>query len=490
MAGYKVPIITGTELSVGDILRWGGSDWVNYADSAYSPSSHLHDGDTLQLDGVNSDGGAFAFNTTGAVTFNQSIASANYEATNKLTACATNAGALDFSAASKTLTVEDSAIVSQDYSSDGNPAFAGLTITNSCVLGSNSVVFQPAADSTTFLQVLDADGGIPVLTIDTTNERVGIGIAAPEQKFEIEGSDNYRVRFNVTGADKRVLFEVRNPTDSINIQAGAYGSTFPGSVGGINLASTSWMTGYANLVVYGNKVTGGQVAILANGTERFRIDRDGNVGIRTNDPQTILYALEVNDEPATMRGIQSVLIGATGHSSHVTGRRARGTEAVPVVLDVDDGVGAFTAEGYNGSAFERAGYLRWVVTDVSGGNLSTKFTIATSTLGSETDKLTISNSGTVGINTIVPATRLQVVGDCRFGDQATNYISIGTTGDVTFTGSAGFYPRVLNQSAEPAAGTGATQCDTGELVVWTDTDDAKCYFCYNHSGTVKTVELT
>ena len=73
MADYKIPVITGTELSEGDLLRWNGSNWVNYADSTYSPSSHLHDGDTLQLDGVNSDGGAFSFTTTGLVTFNQPI---------------------------------------------------------------------------------------------------------------------------------------------------------------------------------------------------------------------------------------------------------------------------------------------------------------------------------------------------------------------------------------------------------------------------------
>jgi len=36
-------------------------------------ANRIHDGDTLQLDGINSDGGAFAFNTTGTVTFNQDI---------------------------------------------------------------------------------------------------------------------------------------------------------------------------------------------------------------------------------------------------------------------------------------------------------------------------------------------------------------------------------------------------------------------------------
>lgn len=35
--------------------------------------TQTHDGNTLQLDAVNSDGGAFAFDTTGAVTFNQTV---------------------------------------------------------------------------------------------------------------------------------------------------------------------------------------------------------------------------------------------------------------------------------------------------------------------------------------------------------------------------------------------------------------------------------
>lgn len=84
-------------------------------------------------------------------------------------------------------------------------------------------------------------------------------------------------------------------------------------------------------------------------------------------------------------------------------------------------------------------------------------------------------------------------GAVRIGDSSadapTNYVSINATGNMSFAGSAGFYPRTLNQADEPAAGTGATELDTGEICIWTDTDDSKCYMCYNHGGTVKTVEL-
>ena len=60
--------------------------------------------------------------------FGGAIAATNYAAANLLTACATNAGALDFSAASKSLTVENTAVVSQDYSSDASPQFTGIEL--------------------------------------------------------------------------------------------------------------------------------------------------------------------------------------------------------------------------------------------------------------------------------------------------------------------------------------------------------------------------
>lgn len=55
----------------------------------------------------------------------------------------------------------------------------------------------------------------------------------------------------------------------------------------------------------------------------------------------------------------------------------------------------------------------------------------------------------------------------------------------------GFFPRVLEQDDEPTAGTGATQVDSGELLVWIDTNDAdKSYLVYNYGGTVTTILLT
>jgi len=91
----------------------------------------------------------------------------------------------------------------QDIHTGASPTFAGLTITNAAVLGSNSVVFQPNTDSVTFLQVLDADGGTPVAVVDTTNERFGIGTALPSYKFSIgstDGSDQIGLYHDNTNA--------------------------------------------------------------------------------------------------------------------------------------------------------------------------------------------------------------------------------------------------------------------------------------------------
>lgn len=70
-----------------------------------------------------------------------------------------------------------------------NFTVAGLTITNAVVMGSDFVVFQPDTDSTTFLQVLDADGGNPVLNVDTINGWVGFGTNTPNQKITIGGGN-------------------------------------------------------------------------------------------------------------------------------------------------------------------------------------------------------------------------------------------------------------------------------------------------------------
>jgi len=76
---------TITTLDELDALTDGGETNLHIHDDRYyteaevdaliggGGAGHLHDGDTLQLDGINSDGGAFSFSTAGTVTFTQSL---------------------------------------------------------------------------------------------------------------------------------------------------------------------------------------------------------------------------------------------------------------------------------------------------------------------------------------------------------------------------------------------------------------------------------
>ncbi len=70
--------------------------------------------------------------------------------------------------------------------------------------------------------------------------------------------------------------------------------------------------------------------------------------------------------------------------------------------------------------------------------------------------------------------------------------SIIAAGDLSFLGSAGFYPRLIRQNDPPANGIGATQIDDEELLVWIDTNDSnKIYLVYNDNTNtqIKKVEL-
>ena len=50
---------------------------------------------------------------------------------------------------------------------------------------SGGIRFQPTTDTTDFFQVLDQDGGVPILNVDSINERVGVGILLPTRVFHM-----------------------------------------------------------------------------------------------------------------------------------------------------------------------------------------------------------------------------------------------------------------------------------------------------------------
>ncbi len=90
------------------------------------------------------------------------------------------------------------------------------------------VIFQPTTDSVDFLQVLDADGGIPVFNVDVLNERVGIGTASPGSNLhlndvsanadvEVRIENDAQVWFVQTRGSNADNFTIRDDTRGGNV---------------------------------------------------------------------------------------------------------------------------------------------------------------------------------------------------------------------------------------------------------------------------------
>jgi hypothetical protein len=74
--------------------------------------------------------------------------------------------------------------------------------------------FYPASDSTTAIQFLKADGTSPILTLDTTNNRLGIMDTAPTQRFAIGGHLRFTTVAKPTTAVTATLAGVAGNVDN------------------------------------------------------------------------------------------------------------------------------------------------------------------------------------------------------------------------------------------------------------------------------------
>jgi len=200
-------------------------------------------------------------------------------------------------------------------------------------------------------------------------------------------------------------------------------------------------------------------------------------------------------------GAANTIIGTYGHFYNQTG-----TENTVIGFLADGfGAGGVASHSYSTVIGSRAGYgvttggLNVYLGYSAGKNQTTNSNLLIIDNQDRTSAaLEITNSLIYGVFAAAPANQsLRINGEILGSDGAkigdggtTNYLQLGTNGDLSFVGTAGFYPRFLTQADEPAAGTGATQCDTSELVVWKDSDDSKVYVSFNDGGTVKSVELS
>jgi hypothetical protein len=185
-----------------------------------------------------------------------------------------------------------------------------------------------------------------------------------------------------------------------------------------------------------------------NPSEKMSIAGTGNVGIGTTTPQ---MALDVRT-PVTSSVIHPYRAGimASGEGTDVTGRvsartassveppyflayRSRGTLAVPTAVQLNDTLGGVTTSTFDGSAWSTGGVggLISFLADENWSSTNHGSSIAFTTTasgngGATSERMRITSSGNVGIGTVSPVVKLEVLGSGPGASVATSGSSDAT----------------------------------------------------------------
>ncbi|MBU2213045.1 helix-turn-helix domain-containing protein, partial [Patescibacteria group bacterium] len=282
---------------------------------------------------------------------------------------------------------------------------------------SGTVKVQNASDSTTSFQVKDADGGTPILNVDTTNERVGIGTDSPSDKFEVSAAGAGAATIRATNGGNTYL------------------QLIPDTGGGGSLIwtrtiATAWNFDITSAV--GDGSTGGNILFKPDEVEAMRITTAGNVGIGTTSPSTKLEVvgtasgriLHAQDELTSSGGV----IIEEGNTLRING--------VTYTFPPSDGV----SSGWVLKT-DAAGTLSWAADSSSGlsstGALQTVFDdrYVNTSGDTMTGALTVKDEtgADAGLDVVgtMSGTSLQVTGTGAapiiYTDQTTSKVGIGTT---------------------------------------------------------------
>jgi hypothetical protein len=284
------------------------------------------------------------------------------------------------------------------------------------------VLFVIALSATIALAQSDA-GSFRNTKIQTDSIKSFSGTSYPTFPYGLESLNQSSLLLQET---------LTNGTNTIGIRANtsvpaSYSLVLPSAQGG---ASTTLINdGSGNLswgsggVAIGGAVSGGTAkdVLYVDGsgnlgeTNSFAYDYStGYLGLGTTNPGAPVDA-EFNWGSSVttnemFRGI------AYGDTSRISARRANGTQASPTAISSGQNLGAFTARGYNGSAFPTN--AQTTVQSLATENFTTSANgtalgFSTTTNGTTTlsERMRIDQSGYIGMGSSVPAAPLDVATD-------------------------------------------------------------------------------
>jgi mucin-19 len=239
--------------------------------------------------------------------------------------------------------------------------------------------FQNSADSTTGFQFLDADGGTPILNIDTTNERVGIGTVSPSQELTLNGD------LLIEGSQRRILGDFSTATSGDRKErlwfqtSTTNGNTIMGAIpngssttsqfilasnSNPDLANATFVlsnTGVLNTISsarFGGATYSPLTINVGDAGEIMRFNNDGTAGIGTTTPDAKLeinhatgdnLRLTYNDSDGSAQDYTDLTLDSGGNltiAPTTDGGTTPGTVNITGTLDVSAGINAGTANAF------------------------------------------------------------------------------------------------------------------------------------------------
>ncbi len=266
-------------------------------------------------------------------------------------------------------------LVVGDLEVDGSAAFDGHSFFGgsasfSLEIQLNDGRFQPKTDSATAVRFQNAAGDTSVLTIDTTNQWVGIG-GTPQTKFEVQGTAS--ASYFLTGN---------------TIQVGGFASVAYNRFGtaattqGHYIASSNDVLINGDLEVDGSGSFSGP-ASFSNSLWVGTLGKTGNVGVGTNLPTTKFHVVgnaSVSNNFETLKTASAKSLFAT--TNVVVGSGGTASSSAIYSLELGTNTTATTSILFGGSAASTKGTCfqfkdtggTWVYARVRAG--ATSFTIS------------------------------------------------------------------------------------------------------------------
>ena len=330
--------------------------------------------------------------------------------------------------------------------------------------GSVSTLTNPVTGTGTTNYVSKFTGGTTLgnsLIYDNGTD-VGIGTASPSSKLEVVGTTGIAL---AQSAGAKTFGYVTTLQSSYSINSGFLAFSGAGGAG----------------KAIGGGAYGADTILFANNTERIRILNNGNVGIGTTSPD---YPLDVVGNIRTQKDMlvggdayadgriyvrladdtTKIFISSNSDSYFNGGNVGIGTTSPTDKLAVDGNISIFSVNKlYNGSAADSAGISFPSNVVRIDGYSGITFNSSTTNIGSQTERMRITNAGNVGIGTTSPTNKLHVYSgnlDVSGSNAGTgNKILLTTDQNAHYIQANGYWVDVIGNQAEVFrvfGGTGGT----------------------------------